>query len=599
MKYPRSAMFTALVAVFVLAGFVAAAPRTVDPGRALKGLDVFIQKMLAEWKVPGAAVAVVTKDSVVLARGYGWRDVEAKLPATADTLFAIGSCSKAFTTTGLAILADEDKLDWDAPVRSYLPSFKLYDPVVSERMIVRDLVSHRSGLPRHDMVWYSSKFSRQELFDRLQYLEPSRDLRQLYQYNNLMFMAAGCLVEKLAGRAWEEFIRQRILEPLGMSQTNFSVEEMSQAKDFARPYAEFKGQVVRIPFHNLAGIGPAGSINSSAADMALWLQLNLNKGKSGEKPIVSEPELTRLQSPQMVISQPLRYDELFYGAYGMGWNINSYRGHLLVSHSGSIDGFEARVALLPREGFGLVVLANLSDNPLPVILSYQLCDRLLGLGPVDWNSRLRQERARAREKREGAKTEEEKTRKPGSRPSHRLEEYTGFFVHPGYGTIVIDRDGQSLKGRLNEIPFLLTHYHYDIFRALNEPLDFGYLMSFRTGLKGDIEALAVKLEPTEEAIIFNRAPSERLKQKDFVEKLAGSYTFSGITGKVALRGNTLFFIIPGKPEYELEPYQGLEFKMRNIVGFTIEFVLDPSDKDRVVELISRQPDGVFRFGRKD
>jgi len=333
--------------------------------------------------------------------------------------------------------------------------------------------------------------------------------------------------------------------------------------------------------------------------MALWLQLNLNKGKSGEKPIVSEPELTRLQSPQMVISQPLRYDELFYGAYGLGWNINSYRGHLLVSHSGSIDGFEARVALLPREGFGLIVLANLSHNPLPAIISYQLCDRLLGLAPADWNGRLTQERARAREKVEAAKAEEEKACQPGSQPSHRLEEYAGFFVHPGYGTIVIERDGQRLKGRLNEIPFLLAHYHYDIFRALNEPLDFGYLISFRTGLKGDIESLAVKLEPAVEAIIFNRAPSDKLKQKDFADKLAGSYTFSGIVGKVVLRANTLFFIIPGKPEYELEPYQGLEFKMKNIGGFTIEFVLDPSDKDRVVELISRQPDGVFRFGRKD
>jgi CubicO group peptidase (beta-lactamase class C family) len=599
MKYPRSTIFTGLVALFVLAGFVAAASKTVDPGRALKGLDVFIQKMLAEWKVPGAAVAVVTKDSIVLARGYGWRDVEAKLPATADTLFAIGSCSKAFTTTGLAILADEDRLDWDAPVRSYLPSFKLHDPVVSERMIVRDLVSHRSGLPRHDMVWYSSKFGRQELFDRLQYLEPSRDLRQLYQYNNLMFMAAGCLVEKLAGQAWEEFIARRILEPLGMSHTNFSVEEMSQAKDFARPYAEFKGQVVRIPFHNLAGIGPAGSINSSAADMALWLQLNLNKGKSGTKRIVSEPELNRLQSPQMVISQPLRYDELFYGAYGLGWNINSYRGNLLEAHSGSIDGFEARVALLPRKGFGLAVLANLSDSPLPAIISYQICDRLLGLEPVDWNSRFRQEQTRAREKKEAAKIEEEKARRPGNQPSHRLEEYAGFFIHPGYGTIVIHRDSQSLKGRLNEIPFLLTHYHYDIFRALNEALDFGYLISFRTGLKGDIESLAVELEPTVEAIIFNRAPSDRLKQIDFIKKLTGSYAFSGIVGKVVLRTTTLFFIIPGKPEYELEPYQGLEFKMKNIAGFTIEFVLDPSDKDKVVELISRQPDGVFRFGRQD
>ncbi len=597
MKNRRLVALAGLSVFFALFFSAATSPRPVDPRRALQGLDAFIQKMLVEWKVPGAAVAVVTGDRVILGRGYGLRDVENKLPATADTLFAIGSCSKAFTTTDLAILADEARPDWDKPVRSYLPDFKLSDPIVSERMTARDLVSHRSGLPRHDMVWYSSKFSRQELFSRLQHLELNRDFRQLYQYNNLMFMAAGCLVEKLAGQPWEAFTRERILQPLGMSHTNFSVEEMAKAKDFAFPYAESKGQVLRIPFHSLDGIGPAGSLNSSVSDMVRWLQLNLNRGNSGEKAIVSEIELNRLQVPQMVISQPRRYDELFYGAYGLGWNINAYRGHLLVSHSGSIDGFEARVALLPKEGFGPVVLTNLSDNPLPTVIAYQICDRLLGLDLVDWSGRTKEERLIARQKIEEAKAEEEKERKTGSQPSHRLDEYAGSFSNPGYGTVVVEKDGQSLRGRLNEIPFVLTHYHYDIFRAQNEQQDFDTKVSFQTGLRGGIESLALKLEPAVGAIVFNRAPSDKLKEKDFLEKLAGQYEFSNLVGTVAWRGNAFFFFVPGKPEYELVPYQGLEFRLKNISGFTIEFVLDGSEK--VVELISRQPDGVFRFRRKD
>src|SRR5215468_6078573 len=212
------------------------------------GFDGFVEQVMKDWKVPGLAVAVVKDGKVIYAKGFGYRDVKKGLKVTPDTLFAIGSCSKAFTATAMAILADEGKLDWDKPVRNYLPDLMLHDGYATEHIRPRDLVTHQSGLPRHDMVWYGSPLSRKELYDRLRYLEPSRPLHAKYQYNNLMFMTAGLLVERLSGVTWEQFVRTRILDPLGMKNTNFSVSDSEKSSDFAQPYSEVKGQTRRIPF---------------------------------------------------------------------------------------------------------------------------------------------------------------------------------------------------------------------------------------------------------------------------------------------------------------------------------------------------------------
>ncbi|OGD27467.1 MAG: hypothetical protein A2Y56_06395 [Candidatus Aminicenantes bacterium RBG_13_63_10] len=213
----------------------------------------------------------------------------------------------------------------------------------------------------------------------------------------------------------------------------------------------------------------------------------------------------------MVNSQPLRYDELLYASYGLGWGINAYRGRLMVSHGGSIDGFQAQVSLLPREGLGLVVLTNLAENPLPTIITYALWDRLLGFEPADWSGRIKEERAKAEEEREKKKAEEAKNRRLDTQPSHPLDDYAGTFAHPGYGQIVVEKSGQGLKSRLNDIPFTLTHYHYDIFRLENEERSGEYFISFQTGFRGEIESLAVPLEPSAKPIVFLRVSEEKTK----------------------------------------------------------------------------------------
>ena len=479
----------------------------------LKGFDTFITKTMEEWKVPGLGISIVKDGKVIFSKGFGFRDVKKGLKVTPKTLFAIGSCSKAFTAVTMGILVDEGKLDWNKPVREYLPSFKLKDPFATERMTPLDLVCHRSGLPRHDLMWYGSSATRQEIIDRLQYLEPSKDFRTTFQYQNLMFVTAGYMVGKVAGTTWEKFVQDRILEPLSMDSSNFSVEDSKKAPDFALPYMEKDDKVIEIPFRNIDTVGPAGSINSDVTDMAGWLLLNLNKGKFGEKQIISEKSLKEIHSPQMVSSKSYIYDEVFYSTYGMGWGITSYRGHLMLSHGGGIDGFTARVTFMPRDNIGMVILTNMGGNPVPGIVAYNAYDRLLGLDKIPWSKRVKKQRDKAKEKAEKARKEKDKDRKLNTEPSHPLEEYAGNYEHPGYGVVAIKKEGDRLKCVFNSFSFDVKHYHYDIFEVSNEFLDINEKIAFFTDNKGNISSLSVNLEDRVDPIIFTKVPEEDKQKK--------------------------------------------------------------------------------------
>jgi CubicO group peptidase (beta-lactamase class C family) len=563
----------------------------------LKGFEEFVTKTIEEWKVPGLGISIVKDGKVIFSKGFGFRDVKKGLKVTPKTLFAIGSCSKAFTAVTMGILVDEGKLDWDKPVREYLPSFKLKDSFATERMTPRDLVCHRSGLPRHDLLWYGSSATRKELFDRLQYLEPSRDFRTTYQYQNLMFMTAGYMVGEIAGTTWEKFVQNHIFGPLGMNDSNFSVEDSKRAPDFALPYMEKDDKVIEIPFRNIDTVGPAGSINSNVIDMANWLLLNLNKGKSGEKQIISEESLKEIHSPQMISSKSYRYDEVFYSTYGMGWGITAYRGHLMLSHGGGIDGFTARVTFMPRDNIGMVIFTNMSGTPLPGIVAYNAYDRLLGLSLVPWNKRIRDQIDKAREEAEKAKKEKDKDRKLNTKPSHPLEDYAGDYEHPGYRVLSIKKEGDKLTGVFNSISFDVKHYHYDIFEMSNEFFDMTEKVSFFTDNKGNISSLSVQLEDSVEAIVFTKMPEKKMKEKSFLEKFVGEYVLGEMTVTITLRGeNNLVLTVPGQPEYELVPYKGKEFNLKNLTGYSIEFVMNEAGK--VTEAKITQPNGVFTAKKK-
>jgi CubicO group peptidase (beta-lactamase class C family) len=503
--FRRSALFLALAIGFAV--WPALADVAVPLPQALRGFDRFAAAAMAELKVPGLAVAVVKDGRLIYAQGFGFRDLEKKLSVTPHTIFGIGSCSKAFTATSMGILVDEGKLDWDKPVRTYLPDFVLSDPVASERLTPRDLMSHRTGLPRHDNVWIRTPFSRQELYERLRFLEFSRDIRQVYQYNNLMVMTAGYLVGRIAGTSWEAFAKARILDPLGMTETNFSTDDSQKTAEYSKSYTQVKDRVEEFPFYNADALGPAGSINSSVLDMSRWALANLNKGKYGDsldKALISEKTLAQIHSPQTVVPDIPRYAELFYASYGLGWRITSYRGHPLVSHGGAIMGFSAQVSLLPRDGIGVVLLNNLEDTSLNGPLAYHVFDRLLGLEPVDWMKRVRADASQAAVEAERARADRDKDRKTGTTPSHPLAEYVGDYEHPAYGTITVTMVNGALQAVYHQRTFVLEHFHYDVFQMRNDWMGALHQITFTLDDKGNVSTMEIPFEPSVKDIVFIR-----------------------------------------------------------------------------------------------
>ncbi|MCK4858111.1 MAG: serine hydrolase [candidate division Zixibacteria bacterium] len=568
--------------------------RAAELQQSLDDIRAFVDSVRVSWQVPGVGLAIVKDGEIILSKGFGYRHLTDSLPVTSKTLFAIGSSTKAFTTLAMGILVDKGLLDWDEPVREYLPDFELHDEYASRRMTPRDLVTHRSGLPRHDLMWYNSPYSRREIYDRLRYLEPNEELRVTFQYQNLMFMTAGYLIGRLSSGTWEDFVRQRIFSPLGMTGSNLSVLESQQAPDYALPYEKDDEDIIKeIPFREISAVGPAGSINSCADDMAQWLLLQLGDGKIGDTEIIAAANLAQMHVPYMVFSQGITEPERIPRGYGLGWFAEVYRGHNMVHHGGNIDGFSALVSLLPEDDIGVVVLANLNATPLPGIVRLYVSDLLLGLEPIDWHgkAKLRVEQAKAAQDKE---KEETIDRVSSTKPSHKLEEYTGEYEHAGYGVIKIELDGKNLKGTFNDIEMPLEHWHYDIFRgvASDIPGDPKMLINFYSNTRGDVDRLRVPLEVLLEPIEFVRRPSSHLSDSAYLAQFVGDFELAGQAIKFYVKGgNTLVASVAGQPPYDLEPYKENEFTFKDLSGFSIEFVVD--DKKGVTEAIFKQPNGVF------
>ncbi len=492
---------------------------TTSSTAQLAGFEDDVHAALRDGKVPGAAVIIIKDGKVLLSQGFGKRNVAKNLEVTPRTLFPIGSSSKAFTSAAIAMLVEEGKLEWDKPVRHYLPTFKLHDQFVTEHLTVRDLLCHRSGLPRHELLWYGSSMTRKEMVEGLAHLEPNADFRALYQYNNLTFGLAGYLIEQVTGQTWEEFVATRIFKPLGMSSSNTAVEDSQNTDDYALPYEERKGKIVEVPFYSkFQAMGPAGSISTNLEDIEHWLRFQLNEGKHGETQLLAAEHLTQNHTPHTVVPTgdevPMgKYPEVANWCYGQGWFVGSYRGHRMVQHGGSIDGFMAEVVLLPDENAAVAVFTNRGSTFVPYIIAFTACDRLLGAEKVDWNGRLQKEFANLKAAAKKQLTEKQKAEPalPDTHPSHALDAYCGRYEHPGYGIVTISQAGEHLQWTYNGILSSLTHVHYDIFELNFERFEFKVKVSFATAEKGDIESLAVKLEPTVKAQIFTRMPDTSTK----------------------------------------------------------------------------------------
>ena len=569
---------------------------------ALAGWDAFVEKARADWKVPGVAIVIVRGDDVLLLKGYGFRDAETKLPVTPKTLFAIGSATKAFTTFVMGTLADEGKLDWNAPVSQYVPGFRLKDPVASERMTPTDLVTHRSGLPRHDALWYNAALSRKEMVERLRYLEPSKDFRTDFQYNNAMFLTAGYLVEQVTGTTWEEAVRARVFVPLGMTGANFSVLDSQKAPDFALPYEERDDTVQRMEFRNITNVGPAGSINASAADLAPWLKVHLNGGALDGKRIVSPLTVENLHTPRMQTGAKQTESEVVPGGYALGWFTDIYRGVQRVHHGGNIDGFSALVLLVPAEKFGIGILVNRDASPLPGLLARHALDRLLGLPPKDWSAERLAKRTQMKAAEKEAKSKKAEVRKAGTAPAHPVEEYAGEYENPGYGTLTVARTKDGLAMTYNGITTPLEHWHYETWNGLEikgEKADNtfeNFRISFGTDKEGEVSSVAAPMEPAVADIVFTRRPDAVLTDPAYLAKLAGTYQLGPQKVVFTVKGNALVMEVEGRLQPGLLPYTNNRFRLKGSSGITIQFVLDA--KGNAVEARILQPEGVFTAKRQ-
>jgi CubicO group peptidase (beta-lactamase class C family) len=567
--------------------------------QALAGFDDVINAGLKDLKVPGVAMAVVAEDEVVLAKGYGLKDVDNKLPMTPDTLLAIGSCTKAFTVFTLGTLIDEGKLEWDKPLREYIPWFRMYDIFASERLSPRDLVTHRSGLPRHDLMWYNNfTASREEFVRRLAFLKPTADLRAIWQYNNLMFLTAGYLVEVLTGKPWEEAVRSQVLDRLEMKRTNFSVADSERDTDFSLPYDEREAKIEKMPFRNITNIGPAGSINSSVNEMARWVMVHINGGKLNGKAIINAQTLEDMHLSHMPTGETPEIPEITPADYGMGWFVDTYRGHARVHHGGNIDGFSALVCLFPQDRLGFVVLSNKDSSNLPDLLIRTAADRILGLPAKDWVG----EAAKSKVKRDAAAQEAKKKkaarRIPNTSPSHKLEDYAGDYFNPGYGDLKVALETGQLVFSYNNITTPLEHWHYDTYNGLKaaDPVFEDFKLNFVSDAKGNVARLEVPFEPTLDPIVFEKKPDSRLFDPAYLQRFVGKYVLIEQVITISLKGNVLTASIPGAAEMELVPMLGDEFTLKQMKIVALRFKTD--EKGNVTAMELSQPSGIYEAKRQ-
>ena len=473
--------------------------------KTLAGFDEFARAVMAEWRVPGLALGVIQNGETLYCAGYGFGDVENAVAVTPDTLFPIGSISKSFTVAGLAMLVDEGRLDWDRPVREILPGFALADPIATAHTTARDMVTHRTGLARHDMLWYGSGLNAEQLFTGLRHLAPGAPFRSGWQYNNLMFAASGRIAEAISDETWQEFTTRRLLAPLGMTASDFSPAENDPTR--AQQYEIDGEQIRRIPFYDMGAIAPAGAINSTIADMLPYLAFHMQNGVHAGGRLLSEAQATAMQARRVALGDTSPYAALGAPSYGMGFLISTYRGHRIIWHAGGVDGFVALLAFLPDAGIGMVALSNLDRNPAPTILTRNIFDRLLGLAPLPWNDWVASDYLEWEFGQRQKAAQHARSRDTTVRPSRPLADFTGAYRNPAYGVVRISHEDESLMLHYGQFALPLRPYKGDIFEIVKIPVTSRTHLevSFHKNESGGIAGLTVPFERAVADILFVRA----------------------------------------------------------------------------------------------
>lgn len=566
----------------------------------LDRLKSLIEAERTRFGVAGCAVVIVRGADVLMSEGFGQRRVDPGLPVTKRTLFPIGSSTKTFTAALCGSLVEGGELEWDRPLVEYFRNFRMHDPVASQLLTVRDCLSHRSGLPRHDLLWVAGEgaLTRDDLIASLAHLPSSKPFRQNMQYSSLLYIAAGHFAGQLVSENYEDAVRQRLLAPLGMTRTNFDVETTLRDSDHALPYVQRFGedQPRAVPHASLGLAGPAGNINSCAEDLEAWLLALLGHGVNGRPPVLSETILQELRAPTAAlptgdlngIAQPV--------AYGLGLFLGDYRGSRIAYHGGNIDGFSSQVLTVPDSEIGIAILTNLDGTPLREALAYQILDVLGGIEAQPHGERLH-----ARMSDIGRGTVETQERKPvgqgnGLRYANlSLDDYVGSYRHLGYGTIVVRAESEGLRGAYLGLPESpLEHMRLDVFELVVAAKG-GSLrlpMQFTRDFAGDVDGLRLIAEKAVAPLRFEREHERTHITDGFLSRCEGVYQLGSITASITRRGESeLLLSIASGPSRLLKFAGGRAF---TVEGARIEFETPDRLVTRVGEFVKLPSSGPGR-----
>ena len=573
--------------------------------KRLKGLDSELEKVLKKLEEPGFSVAIVENDQILYSKGFGYRDYENKIKVDSNTLFAIGSATKSFTSSLLGVLREDEKLDFEDSPIDYINELRFYNSQMNDVISIRDMMSHRTGLPRHDASWYFfPTFSKDSLVSRVKHHKPFTSVRNQWWYNNFMFMLQGVVAERITNKTWSENIKEMIFEPLGMTRSNTSIAELENSENAAFGYSQdFK----KMDYYKIAGMGPAGSINSSVNEMSKWLITWINKGEYKGKKILPPNYTEEAISSQSVVVANLPDEDnpgLHLTNYGYGWFLSSYKGHYRVEHGGNIDGFSTSAAFYPSDKVGIIVLSNQNASNTPSIVRNIISDRMLDVKKTDWLKYHFDKLKEAELIQKELDENEDSNKIKGTNPSRSMNEYQGEYTNLGYGTFDISMKNDSLFMKIPNKTFWLSHHHYDTFLPyelkngkVNLEDESVIFITFSADQLGEIKKLSTGLEPAiEEPIYFDRKIKTIEIETSELDKYVGDFKFMKNMCKTYLKDDVLYVFIAGQPEHKLNPIGKHLFSFEKLEGYKVKF--DVSKNEKVTHISFIQPNGTFRY-KKD
>ena len=469
--------------------------QSTDFSAKFKTIDAYANSLLQQWNIPGMAISVVYKDKIIYSKGYGYRNLEKQQPATETTIFPIASNTKLFTSTIAAQLAMEGKLSLDKPVKTFLPEINFYNEELTSRVTLRDMLSHRTGLPAYDGIWVNAPYSRTEALSKIAHMKPSLGYREGYIYNNMMFIISGLAIERVSGKSWEENVRERIFKPLAMNASGFAGAGKKPEEHSQSYFDNDEGKLVARTFSAQSEtLAPAGTIYSNMKDMGNWMIALVNNGKFQGKQVIPAKALAETMIPQNLSDKQGRYDELSNSIYAMGRIVQAYKGTKIVSHTGSIDGFFSNLTYLPKDSMAIFMIHNsTAAGSFRSVMNLPVIDILLGREATDWSGRYRKEYLDGQERSKREVDSLNASRVKNTNPSHAIAAYAGIFNHPVYGNIQIEAEGNQLTLRYRGLSAILDHWHYDQFITLDEGKGYPSMkINFLTNDNGDIDRISTR-----------------------------------------------------------------------------------------------------------